>query len=349
MAGDGYDGGYRGDGGLATAAGIFKPCGVAVDAAGDIYIVDLGHHRIRMVTKNTGIITTVAGSGIGDNADGFYGDGGLATLALLNYPFDVALDISGNIYIADTGNHRIRMVTKSTGIITTVAGNGERLSYGEYNGDGGQAISAGLVAPNSVAVDASGNIYMTVGDNNLVRMVTKSTGIITTVAGGGTGGYQDDGGLATSANLFNINSVAVDALGNIYIADTGNNLVRMVTKSTGIITTVAGDAGNRHKGYGGDGGLATSAGLSGPSAVAVDASGSIYIAEYGSRRIRMVTKSTGIITTVAGDGTEGFTGDGGPATSAGLSGPSAVAIDASGSIYIADGYPSNRIRKVTFN
>jgi trimeric autotransporter adhesin len=347
VAGDGYADVSdipRGDGGPATAARILNPRGVAVDAAGDIYFA--ASNRIRMVTKSTGIITTVAGSGKGYNASGFSGDGGLATLALFCFPLDVALDTSGNIYIADTGNHRIRMVTKSTGIITTVAGNGMYI-YTPYDGYGGQATSTILSSPNCLAVDASGNIYIAV--STLILMVTKSTGIITTVAYGNMARFSGDGGLATSAGFGNPAGIAVDASGNIYFSDPYNRLVRMVTKSTGIITTVAGDTSYLYKGYGGDGGLATSAGLGNAMGIALDASGNIYIAEYGSRRVRMVTKSTGIITTVAGDGTEGFTGDGGPATSAGLSGPSAVAIDASGSIYIADSNPSNRIRKVTFN
>jgi trimeric autotransporter adhesin len=329
----------RGDGGLATAAGIRIPLGVAVDAAGDIYLAEF--NRIRMVTKSTGIITTVAGNGIGVNASGFSGDGGLATLARLDGVQDAALDTSGNIYIADLGNHRIRMVTKITGIITTVAGNGKSI-YTPYDGYGGQATSTSLSYPNCLAVDASGNIYIAVF--TLILMVTKSTGIITTVAYGNMGGFSGDGGLATSAGFGNPAGIAVDASGNIYFSDPSNRLVRMVTKSTGIITTIAGDASNPYKGYGGDGGLATSAGLGYARGIALDASGNIYIADYEVHRVRMVTKSTGIITTVAGDGTDGFTGDGGPATSAGLSGPLAVAVDASGSIYISD---HTRLRVVT--
>ena len=170
-----------------------------------------------MVTKSTGIITTVAGDGTG----GYTGDGGLATSARLYYPRGVAVDASGNIYIADTGNNRIRMVTKSTGIITTVAGDGTR----GYTGDGGLATSAGLYNPQGVAVDASVNIYIADYANHRIRMVTKSTGIITTVAGDGQYGYTGVGGLAT---LYYPEGVAVDASGNIYIADTGNHRVRLV-------------------------------------------------------------------------------------------------------------------------
>jgi trimeric autotransporter adhesin len=333
VAGDGTQG-YKGDGGLATSTGLYYPVGVAVDASGNIYIADRDDHRIRMVTKSSGIITTVAG----DGSIGYKGDGGLATSAGLNYPSGVAVDASGNIYIADSYNHRIRMVTKSTGIITTVAGDGQ---YG-YNGDGGLATSAVMNHPFDIAFDASGNIYIADYLNSRIRMVTKSTGIITTVAGDGTDGYTGDGGLATSAGLNYPFDVAVDASGNIYIADYFNSRIRMVSKSTGIITTVAGDG---QYGYTGDGGLATSAVINRPSGVVVDASGNIYIADRYNHRIRMVTKSTGIITTVAGDGTDGYKGDGGLATSAGLSYPQGVAVDTSGYIYIADG-SNYRVRLV---
>jgi sugar lactone lactonase YvrE len=274
----------------------------------------------------------------GDKA-GYEGDGGPATSAGLFNPHGVTVDASGNIYIADTGNNRIRMVTRSTGIVTTVAGDG---SYG-YKGDGGQATSTGLLNPYGVAVDASGNIYIADTGDYRIRLVTSSTGIITTVAGDGTAGYKGDGGQATSAGLTYPYGVAVDASGNIYIADSYDNRIRLVTKSTGIITTVAGDGSY---GYKGDGGPATSAGLSFPRGIALDASGNIYIADFYPNRIRMVMKSTGIITTVAGGGSYGYVGDGGPATSAGLSNPSSIAVDASGNIYIADTY-NNRIRLVS--
>ena len=219
MAGDGTRG-YKGDGGLATSAGLNTPYGVAVDASGNIYIADTNSNRIRLVTKSTGIITTVAG----DGSISYSGDGGLATSAGLYYPYGVAVDASGNIYIADTVNGRVRLVTKSTGIITTVAGDGTT----DYKGDGGLATSAGLYTPYGVAVDASGNIYIADINSNRIRLVTKSTGIITTVAGDGTLGYKGDGGLATSASLYYPFGVAVDASGNIYIVDTNNNRIRLV-------------------------------------------------------------------------------------------------------------------------
>ena len=289
-----------------------------------------------MVTKSTGIITTVAGKGWSD----YSGDGGPATSAGLKYPRGIAVDASGNIYIADANADRIRMVTKSTGIITTVVGNGIQ----GFSGDGGPATSASMYYPNGVAFDASENMYIPDLYNNRIRMVTKSTGIITTVAGNGIQGYTGDGGPATSAGLYLPYGIAVDASGNIYIADALNERVRMVTKSSGIITTVA---GNGIQGYAGDGGPATSAGLYYPNCVAVDASGNIYFSDGSTDRVRKVTKSTGIITTVAGNGIKGYSGDGGLATSASFNGPYCFAVDASGTIYIPDIY-NNRVRIVSY-
>jgi trimeric autotransporter adhesin len=326
---------YGGDGRQATLAKLSSPEGVAFDAAGNIYIADKSNHRIRVVTKVTGIITTLAGDGI----QGYGGDDAHATSAKLNNPVSVALDASKNVYIADTFNHRIRKVAKSTGIITTVAGDGTA----GYSGDGGLATLAKLHNPLGVAIDPSGNIFIADSANFRVRKVTKSNGIITTVAGTGTTGSSGDGGLATSALLGYLYGVATDVSGNIFIADTGNNLIRMVTISTGIITTVA---GGRTSGYSGDGGQATSAQLNFPTCVSLDTSGNIFIADFYNYRIRMVTKSTGIITTVAGNGTKGYSGDKGQASSAKLFDPRSVAVSASGTIIVADS-GNDRVRMFT--
>jgi trimeric autotransporter adhesin len=324
--------GSTGDGGQATLATLGYPNGVALDASGNIYIADTLSSRIRMVTKSTGIITTVAGSG----KSLYSGDGGQATSATLSDPDGVALDASGNIYIADTSNDRIRLVTKSTGIITTVAGKGGK--YG-YIGDGGQATSATLFSPSGVTIDVSGNIYIADTHNNRIRLVTKSTGVITTVAGkGGKYGYSGDGGQATLAELYFPHSVAVDASGNIYIADTRNDRIRLVTKSSGIITTVAGTGqyGTGNFGSSVDEGPATSTIVSDPCGVTLDVSGNIYIAATVESRIFMVTKSTGIISNIAGIGFPAYGGDGEQATSAALYLPQGVALDTSGTVYIAD-------------
>jgi trimeric autotransporter adhesin len=313
---------------------LLSPFGVAVDASGNVYIADTFNNRIRLVTKSTGIITTVAG----DGKPSYGGDDGKAISARLNLPFGVAIDVSGNVYIADGSNNRIRLVTKSTGFITTVAGVGTR----GYAGDEGQAISARLGSPTGVAIDASGNIYIADALNNVIRLVTKSTGIITTVAGNGTEAYGGDGGPAISAQLKFPKGVAIDTSGNIYIADTVNHRIRLVTKSTGIITTVAGDG---TPSYGGDEGQAISAQLNQPYGVTVDASGNVYIADNSNNVIRLVTKSTGFITTVAGTGAFGYAGNGGLATSAELWTPRGVALDSSGLLYIADTV-NHRIRTV---
>ncbi|MDL1963726.1 MAG: hypothetical protein LWW98_05190, partial [Deltaproteobacteria bacterium] len=327
--------GYSGDGGPAAQAKLYYPHGVAVDASGSIYIADARNHRIRKV-DTSGIITTVAGNGTW----GYSGDGGPAAQAKLRYPSGVAVDASGNIYIADTYNNRIRKVDTS-GIITTVAGNG---TWG-YSGDGGPAAQAKLRYPCSMAVDASGNIYIAERYYNSEELYSyrirkvDTSGIITTVAGDGTRGYSGDGGPAAQAKLNYSFGVAVDASGNLYIADTRNHCIRKVDTS-GIITTVAGDG---TWGYSGDGGPAAQAKLCSPYGVAVDASGNLYIADSYSC-IRKVDTS-GIITTVAGDGTWGYSGDGGPAAQAKLHWTYGVAVDASGNLYIADSY-NHRIRKI---
>jgi streptogramin lyase len=326
--------GYNGDGILATSATLSHPFGVAVDGSGNIYIADTYSYRIRKVdTSET--ITTVAG----DGAYGYSGDGATATSASLSNPYGVAADGSGNLYIADTYNQRIREVDAITHDITTVAGNGSSGS----SGDGGTATNASLSYPRSVAVDGSGNIYIADTSNQRIREVVHSTGNITTVAGNGTYGYSGDGGPAASAKLANPYGVAVDGSGNIYIADTDNNRIRKVDATTHDITTVA---GNGTGGFSGDGGPATSATLTSPYGVAVDSSGNIFIADTFAHRIREVDRSTGNITTVAGDGTYAFSGDGGPATSAGLANPYGVAVNGAGNVYIAD-TSNQRIREVT--
>src|SRR5437879_722733 len=205
---------------------------------------------MRKIAAATGIITTVAGNGSAT----FVGDGGAATSASLNYPFAVALDASGNLYIADYDNHRIRKVAAATGIITTVAGNGSAT----FAGDGGAATGASLNYPTGVALDASGNLYIADFNNHRIREVAAATGIITTVAGNGSGTFAGDGGAATGASLYYPTGVALDASGNLYIADEYNHRIRKVAAATGVITTVAGNGSNT---FGGDGGAATGAGL----------------------------------------------------------------------------------------
>ena len=267
--------GSSGDGGPATAASMNEPRGIAVDAAGNVYISDSQNHRIRKVTP-TGHISTLAGTG----NSGYSGDGGPATAAKLNFPIGIALDAAGNVYFADASNHRIRKVTVSTGIISTLAGTG----VPNFSGDGGQAIAARLSSPAGVAVDSAGNILIVDQGNQRVRKVA-TDGTISTVAGTGGRGFNGDGIAATSAQLNEPRLLTVDALGNIYIADQGNHRIRKVSLD-GTISTVAGTG---TPGTGGESGAATLAQLTVPTGVALDSAGNLYIADGGNHRVVVVT------------------------------------------------------------
>ncbi len=290
-----------------------------------------------LITAQSYTISTFAGI----STTGFSGDGGLATVAELDFPQNVAISATtGNIYIADAYNERIRMVN-TNGMITTIAGNGTSA----YSGDGGAATAAEFIGPYGVEADNSGNVYIADWLNNRIRKVNTS-GIISTIAGSGTGGYSGDGGPATAAKLMQPSGLFADRSGNLYFTDDNNNGVRMVNTG-GIISTIAGngyDAGLSMGGYSGDGGSATAAELSWPSEVTQDDTGNIYIADEYNNRIRKVD-TNGIISTVAGNGTRGYFGDGGQATSAELNWPSGIAFDNSGNMFIGD-YKNNRIRIV---
>jgi len=325
VAGNGTAG-FAGDGGTAAAAQLSDPFTTAIDSSGNLYIADWGNARIRKVAGN-GTITTIAGNG----TQGFGGDNNPAVNAKLNYPIGVAVDGSGNVYIADTYNHRVRKVA-ANGTITTVAGNGGA----GYLGDGGAATAAELNYPFSVTLDAAGNLYIADYGNNRIRKVTVSSGVITTVVGNGTQGFGGDGGSATAAALNQPVSVAMDANGNLYIADYGNNRIRGV--SNGVISTVA---GNGSLGFSGDGGPATSAQVYAPRGVAVDSKGNLYIADTYNQRIREVT--SGVIFSIAGNGVVGFAGDGGNAATAELNDPTGVSVSSNATVYVAD-LANQRIR-----
>lgn len=307
-----------GDNGPATSAQL-DPSGVAVDRSGNLYIADANGSRVRKVSN--GVITTVAGGGTQ------LGENGPATSAQFYTPLSVTADSTGNLYVADTWNNRIRKV--SNGVITTVVGSGPCTGFGfcGFAGDDGPATNAQLNNPYGVAVDSAGNLYIADTNNNRVRKV--SNGVITTVAGNGTQGASGDNGPAIGAQLTNPSGVAVDLVGNLYIADSNNNRVRKV--SNGIITTVA---GNGTVGSNGDGGPATGAQLYFPTGIALDSAGNLYISDSNHNRIRKV--SNGVITTIGGNGTPGFGGDGGPAINAQLNYPNGVAVDSAGTLYIAD-------------
>ena len=341
LAGSGVAG-YNGDGGHAASADMFYPSGLGINYAnGNIYISDTLNQRVRMVDRVTGIISTVAGTGV----YGFGGDNGLAVNAMLNNPAGIAVySTSGHVYIADTFNHRIRMVNGTTGIITTVAGTG---GYG-YSGQGGPATFALLNRPSGVCLDSQGNMYISDTGNFRLRMVSKMTGLITTIAGTGKGGFSGDLGQAASAAISRtLRSIVDTSTGVIYIADSDNHRIRTIVPSTGIISTVA---GNGLAGYSGDGGPATAAQLYAPSALSLDSKGNLYVADTNNNCIRMVIKSSGVIVTVAGVGNTaaGYGGDGGPAATSQLSRPSGIIVDTkSGTIYISDTYNS-RVREVRY-
>ncbi|HXH89969.1 MAG TPA: hypothetical protein VNN25_00195 [Thermoanaerobaculia bacterium] len=406
IAGSGQRG-FAGDGGTATAALLADPEAVAIDTNGDIYIADVSNNRIRRVNAATGIITTLPvanlnapveialdGAGslyildnghqrilrvntstyavatiAGNGSNGYSGDGSQATAAALNYPRGLTIDGTGNVYIADTANQRIRRIDAATNMISTVAGNG---TVGD-SGDGGAALSAALNYPSSVAVDSSGNFYIADADNARVRRVDGASKIITIVptaplsysigvavdtrgalyvtdAGKGSvltidaivAGGSGDGMPATAATLSLPRGLAVDATGSLYIADRFHHRIRRVDATTRIITTVAGTG---EPGFSGDGGPALSAQLQTPFAVAFDRAGNLLIADDDNYRIRRVDAATGTITTIAGNGIDGFGGDGGQATSASIGEPSGVAVDSDGNVYIADPFNS-RIRRV---
>ncbi|MFI5141138.1 MAG: gliding motility-associated C-terminal domain-containing protein [Bacteroidia bacterium] len=281
------------------------------------------------------IITTIAGTGFGAPSNGGYsGDGGQATNAEFYYPYSLTLDASANIYIADTYNRVIRKIN-TAGIITTVAGGGTN-----GLGDGGQATAANLWNPTQAFFDAIGNMYIVDAGHNRIRFVN-TAGIINTVVGNGIAGSFGDGGQATAAELNGPQYAALDASGNLFIADVGNNKIRKVN-TMGIISTIAGTG---MRGYSGDGGPATAARLNGPDGVTFDTQGNLYIADYSNNRIRLIN-TAGIISTIVGTGAAGFSGDGGPATAAQLNGPNdGIVFDALGNFYIPDAL-NNRIRKV---
>jgi len=366
---------YKGDGGLATAAALQGPTDVAVDAAGNVYIADEYNNVVRMVSAKTGIITTYAGNGTGalSGLPGYSGDGGPATQAELNNPNSIALDSNNNLYIADTYNNVIRLVTASNGIINTIAGNGPNCIG--YNGDGGPAPSAELCDPQGVRVDSSGNVYIADSQNYAIREVVASSAGATaatatpvfSITSGSYSGPQVasisdatpgaaiyvtyDGSAPTADSAIYNGPIHIDGtitLSAIAIAPgslaspAATEVYTFTTRPPLIISTIAGTG---VKGFKGAGGQATGAQLGYPYDLVRDVSGNLYAADYGNSVVWRIDGTTGIITVVAGTGTAGFSGDNGPATSAQLNAPYAVALDAAGNLYIGD-TSNHAVRKV---
>lgn len=322
--------GFSGDGGPATLAQVNSPDFITIDAGGNIYFGDNTNTRIRKVTPS-GIITTIAGTGVA----GFSGDGGPATSAQIKGPKGIAIDAVGNIYFVDRANLRIRKIN-TTGIISTIAGTGAS----SYTGDGGPATSATLGWPWDIKIDASGNIIFSDFGNHCIRKID-AAGIITTIVGNGNQGNSGDGGPATSALLNFPTGITFDGVGNLIIANGHSSANIRKVNTSGIINSICGTG---VAGYSGDGGPATSAQTYLPDGITLDASGNIYFCDGYNYRIRKINTS-GIISTIAGIGTTGYSGDGGLATLAQMEYPTGIAIDASGNIYFADPY-NNRVRVI---
>jgi large repetitive protein len=337
---------FSGDGGPATSAGIGNPFGLALDPSGDLYIASTSNARVRVVNASSGIISTVAGGGTG-------GSGGLATAAQLAGPCGVALDSAGDLYLSDTctsassggggsgSTSTIWRVDAVTGVITTVAGG----PTSGFSGDGGPAPSALLNVPVGLAIDAAGDIYIADSGNNRIRRVDAVTGIITTVAGNGTAAFVGDGGLATAASLNMPTGVAIDTAGDIYIADAGNNRIRIINAASGVITTVAGTG---LAAFNGDGILATSSNLNMPYSVVLNSSGNLLVADTLNYRVRMLDMSSGLIWTVAGNGGNPgacCAGNGDQATQASLDLPVGLVLSPNGPLYISE-LLGNDVREV---
>ena len=308
----------------------------AIDDSGNFYIADFDNCLIRKITPD-GIISTVAGTGV----IGYSGDNGPATKAKISGPSGLAVDHEGNLFIADYRNNVIRKVTPA-GIISTFAGTG----HAGFSGNGGRATAAALSAPGAVAIDRNNNLYISDCDNNCVRVVTHA-GIINNFAGNGAGAatgsgtFSGDGGLAINAGFNNPRGLAIDAAGNVYIADCFNQRIRKVTKA-GIVTTIAGDG---EAGFSKDSVNSLNSHLNYPNSIAVDSRGFVYISDHTNHRVRCVNNSH-IIVTIAGTGEQGFGGEKGPANLANINGPSFVLLDHYGNLFIGD-RGNNRIREVS--
>ncbi|HUB45293.1 MAG TPA: hypothetical protein VMB73_09945 [Acetobacteraceae bacterium] len=325
--------GYAGDGGPAREALLNNPFDLCFDADGNLIFADTYNHCIRRVDARTGIISTVAGTG----GPGFAGDGGEATQALLNQPYGVVVDAGGTIYFADRLNKRVRRI-EPPGIISTLAGDGS----GKFSGDGGPAASAGLAEPNGLALDRNQQqLFIADVADHRVRVVDLATSIIGTFAGTGDARHDGDGGPATRAGVFGARAVALAPDGALYILERGGSSLRRVHE--GIIHTAAGTGA---RGYAGDGADAREAVFDAPKEMAVDTDGSVFIVDTENHAIRRIDAHSWIVTTIAGTGTAGPGGDGGPAAAAQLARPHGAAVGPDGALYVGDS-ENHRIRKLT--
>lgn len=336
-AGNGTSG-FTGDSGLATAAQISSPSGIKTDSQGKLFIADSLNKVIRAVDKTTKNISTVIGDGTNCTpATAPCGDGGGPTNAKVNTLQDIVVDSSGNVYFSDSAIHRVRKLDIGNNFVFTIAGTGNANS----TGDNGLASSATLNTPAGLAIDLNKNLYIADSANNKVRKINLTTGIITTFAGTGTASSTGDGGQATDATLNQPFGLSIDRFGNLYIADRSSFKIRKVSLITNVISTVAGTGVS---GFSGDGGQATSANIGDITGITTDEVGNIYLSDNTNNRVRKVSIPSGIITTIAGNGTSAFAGDNGSATSSQLN-PSGITTDRAGNIFISD-FSNFRVRKV---
>jgi sugar lactone lactonase YvrE len=316
----------------ALTVPLILPSAIVFDPAGNLYFAETANHVIRKI-DTIGRITTIAGTG----TQGFSGDTAPATAATFDSPQGLALDTANNLYIADTHNHCIRKLNLTTGILTTIAGTNPG-----FSGDNALATAAQLNLPTALAIDTANNLYLADTGNHRIRKISAATGIITTIAGTGTQSFSGDAGLATSAAIDSPTGLVFDTANNLYIADTHNHRIRKITTTTGIITTIAGTGA---PGYSGDTAAATTATLALPHGLTIDPAGNLYLADTANHRIRRIDATTGIITTAAGDGTQAFSGDGGPAIAASLDSPHDTAVSPSTLLTLAD-TGNQRIRQL---
>jgi sugar lactone lactonase YvrE len=309
---------------------VWHPTGVAIAEDGTVYVSGCADHEVFRIDDpaEPTVFAGIIDNGAIDN--GFAGDGGPAADAVMSCPIGLDFDREGDLLVVAHGNNRIRRITPD-GTITTIVGSGpSAVNTGDYTGDGGKATKAQLQEPVGIGIDAEGNLYIADRDNDVVRKVDRH-GIITTVAGTGEGGFSGDAGPATKAMLDDPQDIAIDREGNLFISDSNNERIRRVDRN-GIITTVAGTG---FAGDSGDGGPAVEAAVNEPDGMVFDAEGNLYIAEYEGHRVRKIAPD-GTISTFAGTGEEGDTGDGGPAEEATLTYPADLTFDARGTLYIVD-------------